>query len=389
MNRPSESATTSAIADPVFEDSTRATQVSTERRLSSSEWRLTPSMLKLDLTRFHDQLISLARRVDSIDVRQFESHTPDVLASELAPPVLALLRDARLLFVALVAECDRLSANADELANKAGPPLPYVPFEQALDEVVERRMSSLVDVVADVAFLANLEVRQRLERLERLVDSDRQWSIIGECDGSLRRLRKAVLTLDRAFSRAGFGPARLDYASELEISLEVRRAYAKLRARVRALGEPSTEELYVQLRAIGTALAILVGWKGYPNLRIRDRMQLRDLQRRLLAWFKSDRPPAEGLHLWRDLEAFVQILAAVNRRQELQEHDARVVQAALSSISDTSKQLPFSTRESLERLAGLDDEVDALLDRTADDVADWRVPLARLARELPSFGERE
>lgn len=331
-------------------------------------------------------VVVLARRAAAIDVRSFESDPPEILATRLSPRVLELLVEGRHLLAEIVRVCEPDDASA--IPGDAGDtPLAYLPFEQALEHEVERGPG--VGTIGDIAFLAKLEVRERLECLARIAESPKHATILAECDSSLRRLRKALVVLDQTFARAGVAEARLDYASELEISLQVRVAYAKLRTRVKAVGEPSGDTFYVQLRALGTALATVVGWAGYSNLRVRDRLQLRELQRRLLGWFRSERDEADGICIWRDLDSFVHILADVNRRQELRDHDARIVRKALAAIGATAEHVPPSIMKSLEQLSGLDEEVDLLLEsRAADDAESWRQPLARLARELPPVEER-
>lgn len=330
-------------------------------------------------------IAALATRVEAVDIRRFESYPPEILVSELAPLVRTLLAEAHVVVADVVETCER-EAGAPA-ADEGNAPGPYAPFEAALDTAVERRKEWSVAAVGDIGFLAGLELRQRLERLERLsglVPRGSHHVLVGECDSALRRIRKALMTIDRALSQAGVTEARLDFASELEVSLDVRRTYAKLRRRVQAIGPPEGDTFYVQLRAIGTALATVVGWKGYSNLRVRDRMQMRELQRRLLDWFRTERDPTEGRRLWQDLDYFVQMLADVNRRQELEEHDARVVEQAWPVVATTDGALPSSTMTALASLEGLDEEIDRLLaSESRDRALAWRAPLGRL-RSGPS-----
>ncbi|MBX3229612.1 MAG: hypothetical protein KIT84_04695 [Labilithrix sp.] len=339
--------------------------------------------MSIRIVELQDSVFALARHVEAIDIRKFESHAPTELASELAPIVMDVLRDAH----RVVSDVARLSEARENAAPDAmfaeGPPLPYLPFERALDAAVVQRAGWSLETVGDLGFLARLEIHQRLERLERLAACHQHWAIIGECDGALRRIRKALTAIDRGLERAGAGKARLDYSSELEISLDVRRAYGKLRARVRSIGAPQRETFYVQVRAIGTALATVVGWRGYANLRVRDRMQMRELQRRLLEWFRSERDVADGQRLWEDIDAFVTMLVDVNQRQELREHDGRLVHDALAKVmTEPTDAVPAALIERLSLLEGLDDEADALLHSGTSSAAAWRPVLARLASEL-------
>lgn len=319
-------------------------------------------------------------------MRRFESHPPAAISNELTPVVSSLLGEGQVVVRNVMRTCEEEMTDRGRLdvaIDSTATPLPYVPFEKALDAEVTRKVKWTLEAVGDIAFLAGLELRQRAERLERLSGCGNHAVIIGECDSALRRIRKALMTLDRGFERAGVGEAKLDFASELQISLDVRRVYGKLRSRLREVGEPRDETFYVQLRAIGMALATVVGWKGYTTLRIRDRMQMRDLQRRLLAWFHSDRDLVAGRRLWQDVDYFVQMLADVNFRQELKEHDTRVVKETWGVVSTAKDTLPRMTVQELESLEGLDPEIDAVLNgHHRNDAAAWKGPLGRLARDL-------
>jgi hypothetical protein len=332
------------------------------------------------------RMVDLATRVESVDIRRFESHPPAVLAIELAPLVQVLVRDAQQVVLDVARTCEtetrrRRGSRPDEDV------LAGFEFERALDAAVEGRTSWTPEAVGDIAFLAGIELRQRSERLAVLAGHTNHEAIIGECDSTLRRIRKALTTIDRAFERASLAPAQLDFTSELHVSLEVRRTYAKLQRRVKAIGVPSGDTFYVQLRAIGTALATVVGWKGYSDLRVRDRMQLRELQRRLLAWFRTDRDLTAGHRLWQDLDNFIQMLVDVNHRQELKEHDKQIVEECWPVVVESAGALPPIVMQALERLEGLDEELDVLLASEQRDLASaWRGPLERVRQNLVPTG---
>ncbi|MBX3232615.1 MAG: hypothetical protein KIT84_16690 [Labilithrix sp.] len=333
-----------------------------------------------ELAKFKTELASLTARVLAVDIRAYESMPPDRLASELEPIVSGLLASANGL-IAEVRVAYGAVASTEERAE--GDPLaaPYAGFEQAIDAAIAAQSSSSLQAVGDIAFLAHLELRQRAERLERVKACRDAIAIVGECDSALRRVRKALTSIDLAFARAGYGEAAFDFASELEDSLRVRRACARLRARVLAAGEPTPGTLHAALRAAGTAIAMLVGWDVYPSLRVRDRLQLRDVQRRILDWLRHEKDPTAGMRLWQDLVAFVRMLAQVNRRQELLEHDAVIVHAAAVELESIAGAPPAAVLARLAPLEGLDEELDALLARPERAGAGaWHGAIARLAR---------
>jgi hypothetical protein len=125
---------------------------------------------------------------------------------------------------------------------------------------------------------------------------------------------------------------------------------------------------------------MLVGWDVYPSLRVRDRLQLRDLQRRVLEWLRTDRDTTAGMRVWQDLVGFLEMLAQVNRRQELVDHDTRAVceaAAKLVGVSHTDL-VPAETMALLTSLEGIDEDVDALL--ASDERASVRAWVAQIER---------
>jgi hypothetical protein len=340
-------------------------------------------VIRIDPENYQDAIAGLAERVQAVDVRAYESMTPESLVAELHPVVSGFLQAAGDL-LARVSDAYEREAVASPDAGEGAMASPYFPFEQAIDAAIGAQSEATYRAVADIVFLGQIELRQRKERLARVVACNSAMTIVGECDGALRRIRKVLTALDRALARAGLVAPRLDFATELELSLRVRRACTRFRSRVLRLGEPSEETLHAHLRGAGTTIAMLVGWDTYPHLRVRDRLQLRDLQRRVLDWLRGERNATEGMRIWQDLLAFVRLLAQVSRRQELAEHDARVVREARSRLGACANGVvPEALLSELGALEGLDDEVDSLLasaDRSR--ALAWAAPLERLAGQL-------
>jgi hypothetical protein len=334
-----------------------------------------------DFTAHQHAITALAARVQSVDVRAYESLPTSRLASELRPIVSDLLQAASSV-VAMVLGATDSPASVPPPAEVEGDLLsPYVPFEQAVDVAIRSQASTSLRTVSDIAFLAQLELRQRKDRLERVATCDSALAIVGECDSALRRISKALTSLDLALARAGVvAEPKLDFTSELEVSLLVRKSCAKLRARILSGGTPTAETLHMRLRLAGTTIAMLVGWDVYPSLRVRDRLQLRDLQRRVLEWLRTDRDTTAGMRVWQDLVGFLEMLAQVNRRQELVDHDTRAVceaAAKLVGVSHTDL-VPAETMALLTSLEGIDEDVDALL--ASDERASVRAWVAQIER---------
>jgi hypothetical protein len=310
---------------------------------------------------FQPAVAELAQRVADVDLRDFE--TEDRAAADLHPIAASHVEEATHLVGEILAACGRLgSPGDDELELAIGEP--SLPFERAIDAAVEAGHAS-VRAVEDVAFLVQLELRQRSERLARLGLGAGLLSILGEADSALRRIKKGLGAIDVAIARAERLPPRLDFSSELQTSLVVRATYAKFRRRLLSEGTPAPEQLYARMRAAGTQIAVLVGWDAYPLLRVRDRLQLRDLQQRILTWLLPEQRTDHlaGARLWQDIVAFVEMLALVNRRQELIEHDSALLAELSTLMRDAPAEtaIPAPLLERLTALSGLDDDLDAAL----------------------------
>lgn len=329
------------------------------------------------LAAFQEPMRELAMRGKHVDIRAYEIASVERITEELQPITLALLCDARSLLGAVLDSQDAAHSPGEEASSAWAS---HLPFEREIDAAVATKLGSR-RAVEEIAFIAQLELRQREDRLCRIGARQGATALLGECDSSLRRVRKALNAVDAAIAKAEDVPPRLDFTSELETSLAVRRAYAKFRARLNLDGEPVPETLRARLRAAGTQIAILVGWDAYPEMRVQDRLLLRDLQQRILGWLRggSDATPAAGLRLWQDLAASVEMFSLVNRRQELVAHDSDIVRKLADAAANTSRD---ELRSALRALDGLDPELDRLLLAAQLDHDHAAAVLARLAAQL-------
>lgn len=342
------------------------------------------------LAQHQESLKSIVLRGRHLDIRAYELATAEQVDRELKPAVLRLLTEARSLLSEILQACERALSEA-EAGQSSGtgldsPTSAAMPFERAIDATLEARAGSR-RAVEEIAFIAQLELRQRFERLERVVPAHGHGTMLDECDSSLRRSRKALTAVDAAIARAERVAPQLDYTSELQQSLMVRRVYSKFRERALEGGEPTTDGLRARFRAVGTLFAKLVGEDIYPDMRVRDRLLLRDLQQRVLVWLRAGETakPALGLRLWQDIAACIEMLSLVNRRQELIEHDHGRVRAAEEALVGQSDVQPLSDalRSTLKPLQGLDLELDRLLaQEVAPAVGQLRPLLARLRCQL-------
>jgi hypothetical protein len=329
---------------------------------------------------------SNVQRGRALDIRTYEVAPVETVAAELKPTVLTLLSDARSTLGAVLEECGRLAPGCDEPSLGADLGTSYLPFERAIDAALATRAGSL-RTVEELAFMAQLELRQRFERLERVLPAHGHVTMLDECDSSLRRTRKAFRAVDAAIAKAESVAPLLDYTSELQQSLVVRRVYAKFRERALDGGEPTAERLKARFRAVGTLVAKLVGEDIYPELRVRDRLLLRDIQQRVLGWLREGEASksSPGMRLWQDVAACIEMLSLVNRRQELVEHDAQQVHRACSALSGASDgaALEPAVWSGLSALMGIDAELDGLLSAAIrPTVGSLRPTLERLLCQL-------
>lgn len=322
----------------------------------------------------------IVERGRAIDIRAFEVASVDLIAGELQPQTSMLVREGRSLLGAILEECQQVDP-ADRIGGETSSAAwsTYLPFERAIDATMANLGSH--QVVEEIAFIAQLELRQREERLERVRPSQGNVVLLAECDSSLRRVRKALTAVDAAIAKVEAVRPLLDFTSELHTSLAVRRAYAKFRHRVTNGGEPTEQTLRARFRGVGTQIAILVGWDVYPEMRVQDRLLLRDLQQRVLDWLRgTNTMSGAGIRLWQDLAGCMEMFSLVNRRQELVEHDSAIVRELCGWLDATT--IPERIWQQLHALEGLDDELDKLLPSVQIDLGALAPIVRRLAVQL-------
>lgn len=294
-----------------------------------------------------------------IDIRQYEEAQSEVVAREFSPRVVSLLERA------ISAAGSILSRYED--ASGGGQASDSSNFDLAVDTLLAQSGQSKV---ADLAFMAVAELRQRLARVRTHGPALDAWEMVCDCGSALRRVQKSLGALELALCEAENLPRVLSFDSELETSLQVRRQYRKLWRFVAQTGAVGPQGVRNALRGGGTLCAMLVGRDVYCRLRERDRYQLRQLQRRILAWLVQENgDPKAGIRVWEDYAGFVEMLRQVSLRQELVQHDAealRIADEALASCADSGLKGVLSV---LRRVEGLDDGLDAAMARSPPDHA--------------------
>lgn len=339
-------------------------------------------MRKRGFRGFGARLNELIAQVEGADVRVPEDSALISLATDLMPKVTHLLREG----VSLLVDIEGFYGSVSSVA----------PAED-LDSLSQIGLQISAELATrdliDMAFFARCDLKNCLEVLiTAATHKQNQMALASNCEAGLRRLRKALISVESAlFEYEGRKPPERQWF-DLEVSLQIRKLYWNLRRETGDQSEAEKKPLEVRLRAVLYRILAFRELSVYPFLRVDDRVNMRRLLKRILDWLNSDeRDEAEARRLWQDLSSFAAILVQVSHRQELQDHDLRLVTKAYRML------FPFGARKrtaledllaELQSLLGLDDELDELItSRPIQPVEAWRRPLKRLQTQLSRAGE--
>lgn len=243
--------------------------------------------------------------------------------------------------------------------------------------------------VANLAFVVRAQMMETYEALVSALANRYAWVVASHADAGLRRVSRGLLTLETAMREyEGLPPAERRW-HDLKDSLETRRLYGQFRRAILRSEQNTAEDLAGRMRGAANRIAILRDLKIYPFLRIYDRLPIRRLQKRILAWLdQPDNPQKEeeGRQLWSDLVSFAELLAQVNNREDLREHDRKTV-SRLHRVLFEARQAPARILPShladLEQLLGRDEDLDRIiLSPNQFGVEDLREPLERVQSQL-------
>jgi len=343
-----------------------------------------------------EKIVRLSLSAGAIDIAAHERAEAPELRTGLVPVVGELLEDALAFFDRILdtyggdaGEEDALAAGpAAGVAGAAGPAgvaggeSGAGNFRREVDEILLDQAHG--ERVADLAFIARLELRQKMASLARLPAEADSWRIIAAAGSCLRQIQKALAALEAVITRAeGITPV-LGFNDELTSALAARRAYASFRRQLRLVGRLSG--ISDRLQGAATSIGDLFDLEVYRDLRISDRVQLRRLLERILRWGGPDLDREGGERIWEDLSACAALLAEISKRQELGEHDDWACEEILRRLGAASlpgPELPADVKPLVESLAGRDDDLD---DRIFDGRIDFGTAAAvaqRLTRARP------
>ncbi len=326
-----------------------------------------------------EDLVLVVREASQIDLRSFEQRDASAVRGELVPRVLALVEAGLEVLTSVLALHEEVALEEEARERSTN-------FLVRIDRVVGTHDRSTH--VADLAFMARLELRDGAHTLRGFGPGADLWRMLTTCDGCLRGLRKAASAVERALAdHAGFEP-RLEFVTELHLGRVIRAYYARFRREVGGDGPPTAETVHRRLLSASASIAKLIGRDFYADLRIDDRAQLRSLQERFRTWLMGvdGQDPESGIRLWQDLQGFTILLSQINRRSELLEHDRALVHAALDELTaagEPPEQMPPGLLHRLDRLRGRTDRIDRLLaEPPTRATGPWLAELEHLAEKL-------
>lgn len=263
-----------------------------------------------------------------VTLRRYERAGGEEIATQLSPVVSQLVASGR----ALVEEILARFAAAPRVAPELG-----------ADEIA-------------AAAVRLLEHERRLGRHTSAEDPNR---MIADCGAALHVLQYSLRAAEPPVCRLERETPALP--SPLEASLSVRKHYRSLWDLHAKHGAPNERNARTLLRSLGTRLAILAGSDVVPLLREDDQALLRELQAQVLNWLAAEHGLASAREIWQKFGQLVVQLRLVGQRQELRDHDRRVMSAAMAELAAHGEESLPQVLVTLRPVLGCDDALDEVI----------------------------
>lgn len=225
--------------------------------------------------------------------------------------------------------------------------------------------------LGDLAFVGRSELVEIRGTLQASIDRDSKWQIAAQADRAAGRSVRALLPVESALREYSGLEAEKRSWFDLEDTLAIRRRFVCFWLEVRRIEAPQNQDIEPALGKVAGMIADLRQDPIYPFLRLDDRLDLRALQKRILAWLDGSRgeesEEAEaGLRLWQDASGFFNLLMQIQRREELREHDLVQLGRVLRKLHDAGdEELDAKeyaeVRELLLDMASREAAIDAIL----------------------------
>lgn len=279
-----------------------------------------------------------------VDLLAFEDSSRERVEKRLVPLTRSVLEIARRVFGELSKQYEDLRLPAEAI-----PQGERIPTQE----------------IADLCFISTMELQPLSAELDKLSEQEDKWSLLASAAHVLGSIAKAIYAMEPQLCELADEDPLLGRDQPVELSVRVRRVYNNFHQQVTFDGEPTPETIRGRLVAVREATRRLVSSAVYRQLRGSDRCSLRRLQERVDTWLdKGDAATmSEGLDLWKDLSALSAMFQQINRRQDLVEHDGRVLDEAIAKLSALPEDAvpPRALRSILEALIGRDPELDGML----------------------------
>ncbi|MCA9656331.1 MAG: hypothetical protein H6712_08565 [Myxococcales bacterium] len=302
----------------------------------------------------------------------------ELICRELVPEVHATVDDA-------VGVLDQLLARYEGPSMEQGAADSGV-FEAVFEELMEApepQGPSASQRIADVSFMARWELNRKRAAIDVAEDHDDEWSILSECCSTRRRVLEASGGVELVLCEEEGCTSVFEHViqTEREIAVLTRHAFRSLMSSLENAEARAAEDLVVGIRLAGTGVAMLVGRDVYQELRVKDRIGIRRIQRRMMDWLRNP-DEEEGRRLLSDASAFAALLMEVNQRPVLLEHDRAVLarlERKLAHPAVEDVELP----RVLYTIRGRDPELDALIDGSVElHPRAWMPPVTRVLEQI-------
>lgn len=222
--------------------------------------------------------------------------------------------------------------------------------------------------LGDLAYVARAELLELRASLQKSIDNDSKWQIAAKADRASGRSVRALLPVESALREyCGLESMRRRWF-DLDDTLAIRRRFVRFWLEAKRIDQSSDDGLQPALERVAMMIGDLRQDKIYPFLRLEDRLDLRALQKRILAWLQDAQKGvdadarSDGHRLRQDASGFFNLLMQIQRREELREHDLLLVGRVLSRLQDDAGgTLDSELRGQLLDLAAREGELDMLL----------------------------
>lgn len=238
-------------------------------------------------------------------------------------------------------------------------------------EIDESDVTLPPEQLGDLAFVARSELVEIRSNLQASIDQDSKWQIAAQADRAAGRSVRALLPVESALREyEGLEPKKRVWF-DLDDTLDIRRRFIRFWLEVQRGNSPG-DELRPVLERVAMMIDDLRQDSIYPYLRLDDRLDLRALQKRMLAWLEgsTDEDAEAGRRLWQDASGFFNLLMQIQRREELREHDLVQLGRVLRRLHDEGggsepmgREIHAELRELLLDMAGRESALDVMLVR--------------------------